>query len=231
VARITKATHNNCSNRCTTESIPRQLNRLAGLAVVASLGLFSLIGCSSETGNTQPAGKQPQQAADQVAGPNGSKVMSEVEQKLVGLWLGGAAIEEAEVKKAIEAKADLVAQEKLLTQAENFLSTEMAIQFSPDGTMEQHVEIFVGGEKQEMIGVGTWRVAKHRDNKAVVEVIETAADGTETKTERLFQFYPNGESFVMPAPVIDELADFNAVMVFQRIPDLAQQPSNQPMTR
>lgn len=210
-----------------------------GLAIVALLGLFVVVGCSSKTEKNETP-KQPQQQApvDKTAQiQNSNDPLATVQQKMVGLWYGRAAMAEEQARQAIESQTDNAVRNRMLAGAQLFLSTEMALQLSADGTMEQQVEVVIEGKPQQMSGTGTWRVLEQHDNNVVaVELVENAADGTSTTTKRLFQLDANAQSLLMPAPVVDELTEFNPVLVFNRVPDLpdshtAESPTNQAMQR
>ena len=210
------------------------------LALLALVGLFVLSGCSSESEKNESSNEPPQQKqkspADLTAqNQSPSEPLAAIQQKLVGLWWGRSSLAEAELQQAIESETDMDVRNRMIASAQLFLSTEMAIQLSADGTMEQQVEIVVGGQPQQVAGTGTWRVIEQRENnRVIVELVEDVADGKSTTTQRLFQLDANNQRFLMPAPVADELVKFKAVMVFDRIPDqpdsrTAEQPAAQPM--
>ena len=207
------------------------------LALIALLGLFAVVGCSSENNQSEsPSQPQQQPSADKTAqSQSASEPFAAAQQKLVGLWWGRPSLAEEQARQAIESEADENVRNRILDNARLFLSTEMAMQLSADGSMEQEVEVVINGKPQKISGTGTWRVIDQRDNNTViVEVVEIAANGTSTTTQRLFQLGADNQRFLMPAPVIDELTKFNAVMVFDRIPDqpdsrTAAQPAAQPM--
>ncbi len=212
-----------------TESLkPFFIGRSNRLAVIMLLGISMVVGCSSsDTKDKQPnqQKQQEQKEKDKVAQPS-SKVPSTVpplsttEQKLVGIWFGSAAMQEAQVQRAIDSQADAETSDQLFASAQFFLSTKMGVEFNADRTMEQNIEVIFEGEPRQIAGRGTWSVVRQENENVFVEVVEVAEDGTTTTLEWLFQFYPNGDQFVMPAPVADDLAGFNAVMQFQRITDL-----------
>ena len=210
-----------------------------GLAVIALFGLFVLVGCSSKTEKKETP-KQPQQQVpvDKTAQTeNSNDPLAAVQQKLVGLWYGRAAMAEEQARQAIESQTDNNVRNRMLAGAQLFLSTEMALQLSADGAMEQQVEVIIEGKPQQMSGTGTWRVLEQHDNNVVaVELVENAPDGTSTTTKRLFQLDANAQNLLMPAPVVDELTKFNPVLVFNRVPDLpdshtAESPTTQPVQR
>ena len=210
-----------------------------GLAIVALLGIFVVVGCSSKTEKKETL-KQPQKQApvDKTAQiQNSNDPLAAARQKLIGLWYGRAAMTEEQARQAIESQTDHTIRNRMLAGAQLFLSTEMALQLSADGTMEQQVEVIIEGKPQQMAGTGTWQILEQHDNNVVaVELVENAADGTSTTTKRLFQLDANAQSLLMPAPVVDELTKFNPVLVFNRVPDLpdshtAESPTTQPMQR
>ena len=194
-----------------------------GLAIVALLGIFVVVGCSSKTEKKETL-KQPQKQApvDKTAQiQNSNDPLAAARQKLIGLWYGRAAMTEEQARQAIESQTDHTIRNRMLAGAQLFLSTEMALQLSADGTMEQQVEVIIEGKPQQMAGTGTWQILEQHDNNVVaVELVENAADGTSTTTKRLFQLDANAQSLLMPAPVVDELTKFNPVLVFNRVPDL-----------
>ena len=184
-----------------------------GLSLLMLGCLAIALGCSSEKKESQPTGEKK---ADKTASTSeaGTRALSQVEQKLAGVWLGAAFLEEKLVEAEFEAKDGDEAKLAFVNEAEAFLSTVVAIHFKHDGTFEQDIELSATGARQT--GTGTWRVVSQQDDKLIVETTERDSDGNAVKSESLYQFYPNGDEFAMPAPVGDSLAKCNPLLVFSR---------------
>lgn len=186
-----------------------------GTALIALL-LFSItLGCSDKKEETKPAGDKK---ADQTASST-----QDVGQQLVGVWLGGAVLEEELVQKQLDAKPDEESREKFLDATATFLSTVVAFNLKSDGTLEQELELVsADGNVQQGSSQGKWRVIDQEGDKVMIEIVETYEDGATSKYERLFQFFPDGNRFAMPIPVEESLAACNPLIVFSRQADLGE---------
>ena len=204
-----------------------------GLSLLVLFGLAITLGCSTEKKDTQPADEKKNDKTTSTSTDSGPRVLTQTEQKLTGVWLGAAFLEEKLVETEFEAKTTDEAKLALVDEAEAFLSTIVAIHFKPDGTFEQDIELSATGARQT--GAGTWRVTGEQGEKLVVQTIERDADGNEVKAENLYQFYPDGNGFAMPAPVVDSLAKCNPLLIFSRqndfVDDRTAETSGDDITR
>lgn len=184
-----------------------------GLSLLFLLAVSLTLGCGSDKKENQ---KQPNdnQPADKTAStePAPQRTLTRVEQKLVGVWLGSAALEDKLVEAVFEAQADDAAKVAFVDQAESFLSTAMALHFKSDGTFEQDIEQAAAGIRQS--GIGSWKVLEVQANEILVETVERDVDGNEVVAQRKFRLYPNGKAFAMQAPVSATLSKCNPRLVF-----------------
>lgn len=189
-----------------------------GLSLLILCGLVISLGCSSEKKATHPTGEtKPADKTADTSTESGPRVLTQAEQKLAGVWLGAAVLKEDLVEAEFEAKADDEARLAFVNEAEAFLSTIVAIHFKRDGTFEQDIELAATGARQT--GSGTWRVTGQQDSKLIVQLTELDAEGNEIQAENLYQFYPDGNRFAMPAPVVDSLTKCSPLLVFSRQDD------------
>lgn len=184
-----------------------------GLSILLLTVLSITFGCASQE-STPPNDPSAKDQTASVSTESTVRTLSDQEQQLVGVWLGNAFLDESLVETQFDQQATPELQTSFVDQAESFLSTIIAIQFNDDGTFEQDIEQSVTGLRQT--GKGTWRVTGKRDDKVVVETVETNIDGEEVTAERLFRFYPDGNRFAMAAPVSDSLASCNPLLIFGR---------------
>ncbi len=179
------------------------------------LGIFSIcfsLGCANKESEKKKTDEKSENKTAEV-----QEDFSDLEQQLAGIWVGSAWLEEAKVNAILDGDADQGTKNAFITEAEVFLTTIMAIDFKPDGTMEQHVELTLpNGAEDEMIGVGTWEITGRDGERAVLRMVEVNADGTETESQRLVQFSNNGLQFAIPAPVSESLANCDALIVFDK---------------
>ena len=104
-----------------------------------------------------------------------------------------------------------------LAKARSFLSTVIAIDFRKDGTVENEMEIVsTNGQVLRDGATGTWSVIESTSESILVETEEKLSDGTTSKSQTRYQFLTNDNEFAMPVEVSQELAQFNARIVFQR---------------
>lgn len=186
-----------------------------GLSLLMLCGLAIAIGCSSEKKETKPADEK--KSADKTAATStdtGSRVLTQTEQKLAGVWLGAASLKEELVEAEFEARTADEDKLAFVNEAEAFLSTVVAIHFKRDGTFEQDIELVATGARQT--GSGTWRVTGEQGDKLVVQTTELDADGNEVQAEYLYKFHPEGNEFAMPAPVVDSLTKCSPQLIFSR---------------
>ena len=207
-------------------NLPQTKSKLSLLACLTAITI-GISGCgktdspadsktNSETSQTEEA------LQDQVA-------TISLQQKLTGVWLGAAQLDQAPLQDALNQM--LPAERAVtLTKARSFLSTVIAIDFRKDGTVENEMEIVsTNGQVLRDGATGTWSVIESTSEGILVETVEKLSDGTTSKSQTRYRFLTNDNEFAMPVEVGQELAQFNARIVFQRqsLPatNIAENPS------
>jgi len=181
-------------------------------AILLSLVVTIVAGCGS--GDTTGANDHSSQAV--ATSSKSNTVKDQIHNKLVGVWLGGAYLDESILATKI---ADFPDEEidDCLRRAQLFAGTVMAIEFKPDGSLENEIEIIPpGGQPQRERGVGTWQVVQIADEGFVVEVAERHDDGSVSKSQRLYKFYEDGDHFAVSIPLDDVLGECNPLIIFER---------------
>jgi hypothetical protein len=185
---------------------------ILSLAAVATVG-FSGCGTSTETNQTEysqpkPALEPEQPQRDLVAGVP-------LDQKLVGVWLGEAYLDESRLELKLQTLPPQQQQE-ILQRARTFMTTMMAVDFRADGTLENDGEVTpVGGTPIRLGGSGTWRAIESNENKLLIETTEKLADGTISTTKQLYRFYPDGRQVALTIEM-DELDGCSPMIIFTR---------------
>jgi len=183
------------------------------LGMMLGLAACLLSGCNSSepTDNTSEPETTTQQTTpqDQVAQVSPA-------QKLTGVWLGEAMMDEAKFQQKL-AQLSPEQQQLTLAKARSFMSMAMAIEFRSDGTIQNGVEIVsTDGQVLRDSAYGKWKIVSTKDNDVVVETLETLSDGTVVTDQNIYTFLPEGNRFAMAVPVGGELQDCNPMMVFER---------------
>jgi hypothetical protein len=200
----------------------------SSLALVAA-GLTVAVGCGSPATSVSIDSDASEQAAEaSIAVVSAPEVAQPLDQLLVGTWLGQAVLDEGVLERKLEGKPEAL-QERMVVHAENFLSTEMAMEFHSDGTVESEVEMTPVGQRAiRDATVGQWRVTQIDADRLAVETAELGPDGSANITKRTFRFYPDRNAFVMTVPVSGDLEGCDAMIIFERqsaIANVAQQPA------
>ena len=143
------------------------------------------------------------------------QVNPDVVNKLVGVWLGTATLDEPVFEKALSQLSN--GNRKLaLSQARSFLSTVMAIEFRKDGSIESEVEIVtVDGDTIRDTSTGAWQLVESVGDQVRLEMQENQSDGSITTDQKVYQFVENNK-FVLKVPVSDQLTRANARLIFVR---------------
>ncbi len=207
-------------------NLPQTKSKLSLLACLTAITI-GISGCgktdspadsktNSETSQTEEA------LQDQVA-------TISLQQKLTGVWLGAAQLDQAPLQDALN-QMPPAERAVTLTKARSFLSTVIAIDFRKDGTVENEMEIVsTNGQVLRDGATGTWSVIESTSEGILVETVEKLSDGTTSKSQTRYRFLTNDNEFAMPVEVGQELAQFNARIVFQRqsLPatNIAENPS------
>lgn len=207
-------------------NLPQTKSKLSLLACLTAITI-GISGCgktdspadsktNSETSQTEEA------LQDQVA-------TISLQQKLTGVWLGAAQLDQAPLQDALN-QMPPAERAVTLTKARSFLSTVIAIDFRKDGTVENEMEIVsTNGQVLRDGATGTWSVIESTSEGILVETVEKLSDGTTSKSQTRYRFLTNDNEFAMPVEVGQDLAQFNARIVFQRqsLPatNIAENPS------
>ena len=188
----------------------------SGFALLALMALTISLGCAGEkkAGESQTAAD-----ADKTASTNADepRVLTEIERRLVGVWLGEAYLDDQLVQTTLDSVTESQQKTAIQNHVTSFRSTIMAIQFNADGTMEQQINITpVGGQTLDGKSVGNWAVIDHEGNQLIVETVELDDQGAEAVAERLFEISEDGMVLATPAPVDPALANCNPMLLFGR---------------
>lgn len=170
---------------------------------------------SAQPASSQPASTQPDLVAMQ-------------QQKLVGVWLGEAYLDERRLEQKLQS-LDAEHQQQMIQRAGTFLTTVMAIDFRADGTMENEGEVTPHGQRPVRLGgQGTWRVIEAQEDRMIVETVEQLPDGSTNAVRQAYRFYPDGKKVAMMISMKDELDTCNPMIIFTRQflqpTNVAQQP-------
>ena len=198
---------------------------LMGTAIVLTSG------CAERPASVSSADGQQDQSLAAVAtgGSNANAPAASLTSMAVGTWLGQASLNEALLEKKLE-QLPADEQDRIFVIAQNFMSTEMALDIRQDGTIESEIEMQPMGEGPIREGTtGQWRATQVDHDQLSVELAELAADDSTVTTERDFRFYPDRNAFVMSVPIPPELQGCEAVMFFERqspVANVARQSEN-----
>lgn len=182
-------------------------------ALILSVTICFAMGCSGDTGE-KVASKEVsaigQARAATIDAPGAAG------DKLVGVWLGGAYLDEnilsQRLKELPQEKAD-----ELMRKAQYFAGTIMAIEFRPDGTLENEIEITPpGADMINEVGEGTWKIVEAKDDAFVVEISERNPDGSVATTQKAYKFYEDGNHFAVSIPLGEILGECNPLIIFER---------------
>ena len=156
------------------------------LVLVVSVTFCFVLGCGSEPKLANDAGKTLDSAATNVH-------YSDEAEKLVGVWLGEAYLDENRLAERIENLTQPQVDD-IIRKAQYFVGTVMAIDFKPNGTLENQIEIAPPGvEPISQEGEGTWRIVEVREEGVVVEIAELNPGGSKTVSRKAYKFYDDGE--------------------------------------
>ncbi len=182
------------------------------VATLAGCGLLSL-GCGTDSGPTKLSGGSVDVSPSD---PQGAVVNTELEQHLVGVWLGDARIDQAE----LEARFHKLSPEKQLELESivgNFLSTVMAMQYTGEGIFEEDVEMTINGrESVRDASLGSYQVLSTSGDTLKLKVNEETPDGSIRTSERLVRFSADRTQCEVTVPLGAEWNDINAKIVFTK---------------
>ena len=158
------------------------------------------------------------QVNNRAANPSNSPFANETSSQspLVGAWMGKAIVNE----KALLAAADSLSgdqRQALIREARTFVTTEMAIQFSPSGEMETAIEIQpVGSQKFSGQTFGTWKIVEATDSQVTVKTSITDSTGATSTGQTSFAVSVDGDRLVLQPEVSSALADCEALIYLDR---------------
>ena len=197
----------NCCDRCIEKFVQLIGSRVLATSLLMGIACLALAtGCAKEESNGDDS---------QASTHTPPQTVAPKQDRLVGVWLGTASIDEAKLQGRLEQLA-AGQRDGAKAQAKSFLSTTMAIQYNEDGSVENDLEmVSVDGRLLRDGSTGTWNVVESRDDGLLIETKEILSDGT-TATGRFdYQFIEDGK-FVVDVPVSEILQGCDATLVFQR---------------
>ena len=184
------------------------------IVLISSMAMSSALGCGS--GDSDNANRNAQPDVHKSAANKSTAVKDRIREQLVGVWLGGAYLDEDLLAQKLK---DLTPEEseEILRKAQYFAGTIMAIDFRSDGSLENEIEIVPpNGQPQRERGLGTWKIAQIADSGFVLEIAEEHVDGSITKSQKVYKFYDDGNHFAVSIPLEDLLGECNPLIVFER---------------
>ena len=180
----------------------------SGTIVLVLATVWTVVGCSgsSEQASNPPSSKPSTSSAQHSPGAN-----------LVGIWFGRGVVDEASLENHLNSIADPTQKQNVRAMAHSFMTTNIAIQFARDGTMEMDVEIrATDGRKLRETTGGTWNVVEETENRVTVETVENSSGGPFSTRQVQYEFVGGRDQMRMPAPVSPELKAFQPYIVFER---------------
>lgn len=181
--------------------------------------LVGALGCSEPTSETSAKSQTTtldSQAASETTSTSTNVKTQPTSNDLPGIWLGNAVIDKEKLTQKISSLTP-EQQELILAKASSFLSTIMAVEYKPDGTLENDLEmVSMDGQVMRDGSRGNWRVLESRDSGLVIETSETLPDGNIAKTESFLKFFADGNRFVTAVTLGPDLRDCDAMIVFEK---------------
>ncbi len=193
--------------------------KLLQTAVCVALVAVVCVGCGKP--KQDPANQTPAQApAD---GPESNETgaiefrsTEQAQQVLAGLWLGQAVINEDTLKDLLSGMTE-PEQQALVKESQTFASTQMAMEFSGDGSMETAVEITpVGAQPIQGQTFARWNVVKAQGNQVIVETTQQNENGEAVSTQTVYTVSADGNRIVMQANVASPLAQCEPMIYLDR---------------
>ncbi len=178
-----------------------------GVALAATC-LLSL-GCGGDSKPAQPESASP--PTDQTA-----QQATDLQKQLVGIWLGDARIDQGEFEARLAGMSpDQQAEAKNIVA--NFLTTVMAMQYTPEGLFENEVEMSINGNSPiRDVSLGTYQVLSANGNELKIKVNEQLADGSSAPGERIIRFSPDRNQCEVAVPLGTEFDGVTTKLVFTR---------------
>ncbi|MCH2180984.1 MAG: hypothetical protein MK108_03180 [Mariniblastus sp.] len=186
---------------------------------LAAVCLLSL-GCGGDPKPAEPESTSPPTDKTALQG-------TDLPQQLVGIWLGDARIDQAQFEAHL-ATMSPEQQAEAKNIVANFLTTVMAMQYTPEGLFENEVEMSINGNSPiRDVSLGTYQVLAASGNELKIKVNERLADGSSAPGERIIRFSADRNQCEVAIPLGAEFAGVTTKLVFtrQEITSVAETPN------
>ncbi len=193
-------------------------------AVLSTISLLSL-GCGADSNPAKPGPETRE--ADQTA-QEMNPGTSALKNHLVGIWLGDARIDQAELAARL-AKLPPEKQAEVKSIVANFMTTVMAMHYTADGVFENEVEMSINGAAPiRDVSLGTYQVLSATDSGLKIKVNEQMADGSTSNGERLIRFNADRSQCEVAVPLGADFVGVTAKLVFtkQEMTSVAENPES-----
>jgi hypothetical protein len=212
------------------------LKSIRGLMLVLCCATLVTVGCARPAEVSTSVEKQTESqstiqaaATDQQIDNQDSTGEAAYPTQLIGAWLGEAYLDEVTFEQKFQT-IPAERQQAVLNSARTFLTTAMAIEFRPDGSIENEMELTPIGSKAIREGsVGSWRAVEVNENQILIETTTQLADGTIATNSQLFHVYPEGNRLALEVNLPAELGECSPMIILNRQPspdtNVAELPS------
>jgi len=148
---------------------------------------------------------------------------------LNGYWAGVGYLDEQKLEAKLKTLTDETQKKQLQEKANLFLSMIAVMGLQPNGQMVSEIEVTdAAGKPIREVVQGTWKVVEQKENRLLVEFLEQGADKSTTTVRKVFQFYEDGWNMASPVETSAELAEFNPLIIYERVPDAALAENTDP---
>jgi hypothetical protein len=208
--------------RCQTKPWRSRLS-VVGIAILTLLPcLASLNGCSNpaESQSNGPGKVAPVSTPQQdTQGERPNLIASEMRQKLVGIWLGRASIDQNRLNQVL-ASVSQDRRTEIEKLVRDFLTTSAAIEFGDSGSFEQEIEIVPqdGEAAVQASGLGRWQALEtnRASQQVAVEASMQLTDGSQMVDQLRFQFGASDQEMTQLISLGAELAGCQPAIIFQK---------------
>ena len=141
----------------------------------------------------------------------------ETQHELVGIWWGTGIVDQESLNRAVEGLSDET-RRQVTVAAENFLATEMAIEFKADGSMDTAVEVTSkSGQRESGMGVATWEASPTINaGEYRVKSVETQPNGSEVTDHKTYRVSQDGNQLTLLVDLPGLLGQCNPRIVLKR---------------
>ncbi len=192
-------------------------SNLLRTVVCVALAAIVCVGCGKP--KQVPANETPAQANKPGTNESGAiqfRSAEQAQQALAGLWFGQAVLNEDTLSKLLAGMTE-PEQQALLKETQTFVSTQMAMEFSKDGSMESAVEVTpVGGQPIQGETFARWSVLEVQGNQVTVETIEQNENGEAVSSQTVYRVSADGNRIVMQPNVASALAQCEPMIYLDR---------------